>query len=169
MWGNKKNIWSTNVRNEMSINGWIYWNHHCWELNYENVNLLCVLFPLCIVLVPKVINLNLIFLEWILLNRNGDGQNFEQSNFRMADVSYLKMNERSNVKWSILRVIRNIEKTNNSKNWQFFENLRSIANFDTFGNYQIFIIEFFLNLQIHKNLWIYKFFEFDKSINSQNF
>ena len=29
--------------------------------------------------------------------QKGEGQNFEQENFRMADVSYLKINERSNL------------------------------------------------------------------------
>ena len=36
-------------------------------------------------------------------NYSGDGQNFEQSNFRMSDVSYLKINELSNTERPILR------------------------------------------------------------------
>ena len=42
-----------------------------------------------------------------------------------------------------LRATRNIEKTNNSKTWQFFENLRNFANF------------FFFNLIVNKflNFW----------------
>ena len=54
----------------------------------------------------------------------------------MADVSYLKINERSNVEnekgqiWGLtkFRVMRNIENKNNSKIWQFFENLRNFEN-----------------------------------------
>ena len=37
------------------------------------------------------------------LKITGEGQNFEQSNFRIADVSYLKINERSNVERPTLR------------------------------------------------------------------
>ena len=33
----------------------------------------------------------------------GEGQNFEQYNFRMADVSYVKIKERSNIERPILR------------------------------------------------------------------
>ena len=33
----------------------------------------------------------------------GEGHNFERSNFRISDVSYLKINERSNVERPILR------------------------------------------------------------------
>ena len=33
----------------------------------------------------------------------GEGQNFEQSNFRMADISKLKINERANVERPNLR------------------------------------------------------------------
>ena len=55
----------------------------------------------------------------------------------MADISYLKINERSNVERPIVRVTRNIEKTNNSKTRQFFENLRNFANFFIFK----FVIE----------------------------
>ena len=34
----------------------------------------------------------------------GEGQNFEQQNFRMADISNLKISERANVKWPNLQV-----------------------------------------------------------------
>ena len=33
-----------------------------------------------------------------------EGQNFEQWNFRMADISNLKISERANVEWPNLRV-----------------------------------------------------------------
>ena len=34
---------------------------------------------------------------------SGEGQNFEQQNFRMADISNLKINERANVERPNLR------------------------------------------------------------------
>ena len=46
----------------------------------------------------------------------------------MADVSYLKINEGLNVERPIVRLTRNIKKTNNSKTRQLFENLRNFAN-----------------------------------------
>ena len=61
--------------------------------------------------------------------------------------------------------MRNIEKTDNSKTWQFFQNLRNFENllilkfdnskffwnFDNSENYKIFIFKiFFLNLQTYK-------------------
>ena len=45
----------------------------------------------------------------------------------MTDVSYLKINERSNLERRV-RVTRDIENTNNSKTRQFFKNLRNFAN-----------------------------------------
>ena len=36
-------------------------------------------------------------------NYSGEGKNFEKQNFRMANVSYLKINERSNIERPILR------------------------------------------------------------------
>ena len=41
---------------------------------------------------------------WKCVNFPGDGLNFEQSNFRMANISNLKINERSNVERPNLRV-----------------------------------------------------------------
>ena len=78
----------------------------------------------------------------------GEGQNFEQWNFRMADVSYLKMNERSNVQRQIVRVAR-------------ISKRRAIPKLDNF--LRIFVILricSFFNLIINRLLKIWQFWKF---------
>ena len=42
------------------------------------------------------------YITWAI-HLEGEGKNFEQSNFRMANILNVKINERSNIEWPILR------------------------------------------------------------------